>query len=244
MDEDKNNSTDSSSEQRTASADTTKPKIKKDHKKLVITLVVVLLLAGLGWLYFNEKQTSDDLRNQLVNHEHTEDNGTEVDDPAPSEEVASTDTSKVCDEGSMYTAAESNVELTLGEGYVIILNHDSGFEGGPVTKLTAATCVDDQTGNENIIASPLVNEVEVQSLPSNGSTTFFPQNPEITTEKASIKVDGKTAKVFVESGLFETVYIFVSHEGYNTTITGYYDGSGNFDKTTKAVLDGLKFVST
>lgn len=143
-----------------------------------------------------------------------------------------------------YTATVGKFKLAL-ENYVIIKQHDGGFEGGPITSVSIGT---KSTSGTNVVDYPTLRRVDVQAQPLVGSFNDFVTNridslgaPD-TSELAGITIEGEAARVFQVDGLFTGKYIFFQHAGIVYTFIATDSSAPDTQTMLTAVIDGFEFV--
>jgi hypothetical protein len=213
---------------------------KHSRKNLfyILGLVVLLTVAGLlAYLWYSEKDRADQLDQQVGSLVEQKRASSETEDKTEAPASAS------------YKAEVGKFTLTLADKYYIIVEHDGGFEGGPITQLKVATKGDKGT---QTLTAPSHQSVTISAVPIGESPyedrvaaglSEFEESER--SQLTAVKVDGANAEVWRLSGLFNDKKLFFEKNGVFYTITAGNAGSdeGPAQAVLTDVLKGFKFDS-
>jgi hypothetical protein len=210
---------------------------KKSRKGLWIALVLLVFLIGGGlfaYLWLSEKDRADQLNQQVDSlASQTQPSGSQQTEPA---EVSAS-----------YQATVGKFTLTLDDNYYIIVEHDGGFEGGPITQLRIGT--KGENGTQTVDSSSH-ESVSITAVPLNGenfedrvANALSADEGVTQTKLESVEVDGVDAEVYRLAGLFNDKKLFFTNSDVFYTITA--GNAANDQSASEAVLTdvlaGFKF---
>lgn len=227
MDEDKSQApkTDAT-ETDTPGADSAAPKktgfmSRFGSKKLWLVILPLVLLAGglLAMTYFHQQKAMriDELNDEVsLLQQAVADKDSQLAELQTDEgdaEETDADTTDPCESGSAYTADVGNFTATLDDPFVIIRELDAGFEGGPATRLSTASCIDGET---NVFDSPYQRDVNILANPQSSAADLrsaYESNSGPLTADGTRDVSGVTADKYTQDALFETTVLFFDRDG-------------------------------
>jgi len=221
---------------------------KKAHMTMmIVVLVLVAGLVGLGVLYFNATSEVDDQKQSIAQLQKMVDGAKEADTYAHEEsEIAEEEggsgesgsgsgSGAACTGGSAYSASVGKFDLDLTSPNVIVRNLDGGFEGGPITSMSVGQCA---TSGTNVTDLTPSGEITILAHPASTSsdlkTSYEAQNSITMTAGSTVMIDGVSAQIYTNSGLFEQKFLY-----FDNNSIGYQIELMDDNTVTNAVLTDI-----
>ena len=208
---------------------------------LLVILLAVSVTAFLGILYYNStNEVSDQKRSvsalqgqldKLLKKPRLED--APVSPPVRDGSEVSVVPS--CNGGSSYSASVGKFDITLSDPNVVVRKLDGGFEGGPITQVSVGQCA---SGENNVVDLTLTGEITILAHPASTSadlrSSYEGQNGVTLTAGSTMTIDGVSAQIYTNSGLFDQKFLY-----FDNNSIGYQIEVMDDSTSTAAVLTDI-----
>ncbi len=198
-------------------------------QKWLWPVVVLLLLGGGAYIWWWQQQNVDSLNSKINDLNGQIEILSIVEQPQP----------VVNDSTSIYTAQVGKFTLKLDD-YAIVVLHDDGAEGSPLTKLLIA-----EPSAPGVVKSNMYEKAELTAVQYGLHNTTFEEAVKMRldtsyTKLPSVTIDGVTAEVYKVEGLDYTKKVFFGKGEilYDVELTFTNEKT---DKMLEAIIKGFTF---
>ncbi len=215
---------------------------QKPNKKLIISLSVLVFLAagstaGLGYLYLDTKQTSQNAASIAKEKIKSIEQDKKKLIAEKNERIAEESLNKEVN----YTAKVGKFSIKLPQEYTIVQELDGDAEGGPATILQLAR-KSEASSNVAILNDPSFSIHARENLSNQTLDEYIAserQDSQLDKQEASFDIDGVPATVISNAGLYNSNTAYLLNK--NIIYTFQYDDSEANEQFLADLMKDFKF---